>query len=449
MSAVATPDLSKPPGRTRSGFAVGLAASADSPVDRKGGIFKQGLIRGVSVCTRAEALGHGVWIDSEFLQSTADYLNEADKGIKARFTHPSLCADGLGNYLGRFRDAYVDGDQVRADLHMTEAGHKAKDGDMADYVMGLAEEDPEAFATSIVFTHDPNAAAVFVVENGGTGIDDWGQPLGDFQSPDPLNTDNLPHARMAKLHACDVVDEPAANPGGFFSNGDNFTAEIDLFFAYSLGLTDDRPRTNSLGIDCDRARGFASRFMSARGLTLTPKEDAAMSDTNETEAPAVEETPEVVDSTETEEAADTPETPEIESVQDEASEPEAEQPAEPEVVAEAEEPQPIAASAESDGQKFLDAFGDKGGVWFAQGKTFGEATELHIKEQAERIADLESRLAASDRGMDEPVEFDTVVVDEPADPAFEKQVAMWMRDGKTSREEAEKKAEQVLARRKK
>lgn len=445
MSAVAVPDLSQSPSRTRSAFARGLAVS-ESPVNREGGRFGQGLIRGVSVVTRADALGYGVWIDAEFLQATADHLNESERGIKARFTHPSLCSDGLGNYLGRFDNARVDGDQVRADLHLAEAGHKTKDGDMADYVMGLAEEDPEAFATSIVFTQDHEATQAHAVDNGGVlerDVDGYPRIVG-FKSPDPLNTENLPHARMDKLHACDVVDEPAANPGGFFSNGDNFTAEIDTFFAYALGLSDDRPQLNTTGIDCDRARGFASRFLSARGLALTPiQKDAAMSDTPETveaevEESAVEEKPE----------AETEELAAVDEVQEEANEPEVDEPAEPEVVAEAEEPQKIAASEPSNGQKFLDAFGDKGGVWFAQGKSFDEATELHIEELTKENEDLKNRLSATDRGVDEPVEFAAVDAKNEDDAEYQKQFDMWKRGGHSD-EEADRKAKEVLAKRNK
>lgn len=432
MSGLAVPDLSTPPSRARSGFSKGLAVDQSlAAVDREGGRFGFGLIRGVSVITRAEALGHGMWIDAEFLQSTADALNAAERGVKARFTHPSLCADGLGSYLGRFENARVDGDQVRADLHLAEAGHKTKDGDMADYVMGLAEEDPEAFATSIVFTHDEDAAVDFAAGH----VDDDGA----FQSPDPLNVDNHPHARLAKLHACDVVDEPAANPGGFFANGDNFTAEIDRFFSYALGLDDQRPQTNHLGIDADRARGFASRFLSARGLTLAKKEQP-MSD---------ETTPK-----ETTEAPTPAETVEVEVVEEE-QEPASQDTAEPEQVDETTEAEAEAKpeaneelSRARDGQKFLDAFGERGGVWFAQGKSFDEAMALHVKAQSDRIEELESRLAALPRGEDEPVDFTPAETVRDEDPAFETQVSMWMRGG-LNREEAERKAEQVLSKRRK
>ncbi len=66
----------------------------------------------------------------------------------------------------------------------------------------------------------------------------------------------------------------------------------------------------------------------------------------------------------------------------------------------------------SDGKKFLDAFGDTGARWFLQGKSFEEAQKLHadeLKERTEELteenAQLKQKLAAVDRGEDEPADF--------------------------------------------
>ncbi len=67
------------------------------------------------------------------------------------------------------------------------------------------------------------------------------------------------------------------------------------------------------------------------------------------------------------------------------------------------------------GQDFLDRFGEQGGVWFAQGKSWDESIELHSKAQSERIADLERQLTATG-GELSPVEF-SAEVDAPAKEA--------------------------------
>ena len=161
--------------------------------------------------TRGEALGHDLWIDASFLEDVRDEINAG--GIKARFTHPGLSSDGIGTKLGRFYDAEIIGDQVYADLHFQEAATKTPDGDLADYVMTLAEETPEDFGLSIVFEHDVQDMERLTDENTVNGR---------FISPDEDNKNNYEHARLAALRAADVVDTPAANPDGLFQRGQDF-----------------------------------------------------------------------------------------------------------------------------------------------------------------------------------------------------------------------------------
>jgi hypothetical protein len=68
---------------------------------------------------------------------------------------------------------------------------------------------------------------------------------------------------------------------------------------------------------------------------------------------------------------------------------------------EAPTPEQLAADRAREGGRFLAAFGERGAVWFAQGKTFAEATELHTAElqagaEAEQVArDEEAGQAAA------------------------------------------------------
>jgi len=69
------------------------------------------------------------------------------------------------------------------------------------------------------------------------------------------------------------------------------------------------------------------------------------------------------------------------------------------------------AEAAAPGQAFLDAYGDKGAVWFAQGKTFDEARELYVAEltaENKRLTDANAELTgkmAALRGEPSPVSF--------------------------------------------
>ena len=60
-------------------------------------------------------------------------------------------------------------------------------------------------------------------------------------------------------------------------------------------------------------------------------------------------------------------------------------------VTSAEEPQAalsVEATDKGPGQHYLDAFGDQGGIWFAQGVDFGDAQELFNKSLLDQIAEL-------------------------------------------------------------
>lgn len=273
--------LSKPLSRLRAAPARGVASSGSEPaIDREGGDEGAGIIRGIAVVTRGEALGHGIWLDKPFVSSVADAINKQSTGLKARFTHPGLSSDGMGKFLGRVKDGRMDGDIARGDLHFNKAAHSTPDGDLAEYVMSLAESDPAAFATSIVFEHDRGEEDRFVAANKDED--------GKFTSPDPDNAKHYTHARLKRLWADDIVDEPAANPGGLFHRGQEIPQEADALLSYALGLTTERPELVSLEVDTDRVVGFVSRFLDLHGLSVVRKENRPMAENPINGAPVPE-----------------------------------------------------------------------------------------------------------------------------------------------------------------
>jgi len=75
------------------------------------------------------------------------------------------------------------------------------------------------------------------------------------------------------------------------------------------------------------------------------------------------------------------------------------------------QPQEEERKARQECERFIEAFGDLGGRWFAEGKTFAEAMELYLAELKVRneqlraeVDELRRQLAAS-RGEPQPVEF--------------------------------------------
>lgn len=128
--------------------------------------------------------------DGLSLSSIMKLYGEHPNGLKSRFTHPSLSDDGLGKFLGRSKMPRLDGDLVRADLHLDETSFNTPSGNIGQYVMDLAKSDPGAFSSSLVlqkteeFRLDANKRRL---------LDKDGEEL-------------PPLWRPVKLHASDVVD---------------------------------------------------------------------------------------------------------------------------------------------------------------------------------------------------------------------------------------------------
>jgi hypothetical protein len=403
------PKLNTKPKYFKAGVSRGLLATNEQRIEREGGDYGAGLIRGASIITRGEALGHGMWIDAHMLEQTADAINNHPKGVKVRFTHPSMSGDGLGSYLGRAKNAFVLGDQVYADVHFSSAGHKTPDGDLAEYVMSLADNDADAFGVSISFQADFGAEDKFVAENE--------DEKGSFISPDPDNKKNYIHARLYDLRAADIVDEPAANPDGLFHRS-TIAHEADALLSYALGMSSDKPEMNSFSVDADRVTGFVQRFLAQHDLEIVPKQnkESSMEDNKQTQ--------------QVEESQTEPETNDVADEQ-QATEPEPQtEQAEPETPATEQPAQEELSEGRQECKRFIDAFGEKGGVWYSQGMTFAQAQEKYtseLKAECEKLAkerdELQSRLSDT-RGEDSPVTFTSEVgplKEGQADPEKQKQ----------------------------
>jgi hypothetical protein len=209
--------------------------------DGKNGVdIEHGAIFGFSVITLGPAAGHGMDIDELTLDQVVELGNAAKVGIKSRFGHPNMSNDALGTFLGRVKNFYKDGDRVRADLHLDKTSHETPNGDLGSYVINLAETDPDAFGTSIVFSGEKEMR-----------LNPDGTTKKDTKTGEALP----PLARVKKLWSTDVVDEPAANSGmfGFFAETVKPSAEMTAFLDKFLMNPDavekvasflDRYRTN-------------------------------------------------------------------------------------------------------------------------------------------------------------------------------------------------------------
>jgi hypothetical protein len=168
-----------------------LSASGNVGVDRESKTIK-GYV--VAQTGDFKTPGRGAF-DQSSLSKMVELWPE--DGLKSRFHHPTMSNDGLGKFLGRAVNPRIDGDKLRADLVLNPSSFSTPAGNLGEYVLTLAETDPEAFSSSLVLQADKTYT-----------MDDQNRPKRD------ANGDKYsPHWMPTKLHASDVVDTGEAVDG--------------------------------------------------------------------------------------------------------------------------------------------------------------------------------------------------------------------------------------------
>lgn len=169
--------------------------SGDFQIDREAGT-----LRNVPVITRGPAKGHGFDVDDVLIGQVAKAIrSRGATGVKSRLTHPAGPGifgggtDPIEVTLGRIKNARKvdDGRQVRADLHIGRYAANSPRGNLRDYILDIAEDDPGLIGLSIAFVPDEMA-----------------------ERRDDKDEKKAPAARLKELVAVDVVGDPAANPDG-------------------------------------------------------------------------------------------------------------------------------------------------------------------------------------------------------------------------------------------
>lgn len=191
-----------------------IYAQSASKVDRVNGV-----ISNVVVTTIGEAKGHDIHLNSKFLDDVVTLAAEYKQGIKARFGHPNICATALGTYLGRYKNYRRVDDSVLADLHLDKSAMNSPKGDLYNYVLDMAENNPDMFGASIAFKQG-EAIKTFEEENG--------------------KKVEKRFATIKALYATDLVDSPAATDGLFQAfHHDDFASQVTMFL-------DDHPQVFEL-----------------------------------------------------------------------------------------------------------------------------------------------------------------------------------------------------------
>lgn len=240
-------------------------------VDRKNHI-----IYGASLMQVGDLNDSRPWtVDAETLQQAEHFANQSKGGMKARYTHPNMSNDGMGSYLGRWRNVTVDGDTLRGDLHIAESAFNSPNGDLATYVMDLADEDPEAFGVSLAPRLDSKAMEKLEAKDKRTPI------------------------RFSALRAADIVDEPAATRGGLFSIE---KVDLRLLPFQATMLLDAYFGDAEPSVIEGRVSSFLAKYLRTKGHDMStetaPAEATEEVTTTETTDTALAEQPETVTTTE-------------------------------------------------------------------------------------------------------------------------------------------------------
>jgi hypothetical protein len=255
-------------------FRTNRTAEMPAKVDRKANIIFGANLMQVGDLNDGDARP---WtVDAETLSQAQQFMSRGNNGSKARFTHPNMSSDGMGSYLGRWKNVRVDGGTLRGDLHIADAAFKSPQGDLGTYVMDLAESDPEAFGVSLATRLDQK----------------------DLEEFDRKRTGEKWPMRFSDIRAGDIVDEPAATRGGMFDlttpDLRNLPAQATLLLSTYFG--DAEPE-----VVRGRINAFLDRYLANKGPTPMADEKPVEEIVEPTETP-VEETAETA--TETEPTAD-------------------------------------------------------------------------------------------------------------------------------------------------
>jgi hypothetical protein len=205
--------------------------------------------------------------DRKAIRSIVKMGNEKTGGLKSRFSHPTLSDDGLGKHLGRMKNLRADTvlrqagtDEsgktlmkemliARGDLYLDQTALQEPPGGgkpLGQYVMDLAESDPEAFGTSLVLQ-----------KNDEYRLDKQGKPLKDG------NGDDLPPLWIpTRLHASDVVAEGDATNA--FLSADILAGLPDAIVRQGCELLDAQFAGQTREVVEARCSAFLNRYLAYR-----------------------------------------------------------------------------------------------------------------------------------------------------------------------------------------
>ena len=166
---------------------------------------EKGILSKVIVAQLGTVKSHFESIDQITLSQIQELGNAKENGIKARFGHPNMCSSSFGTYIGRFKNFQAGSDSVCADLHLDPVCKDCPSGNLYNYIITMAKNNPDMFGASIAFVPAESEISDEV---------------------------EFPVTRIQELLATDLVDDPAAT---------NSLFAVDSFSYQATAFLDSNP----------------------------------------------------------------------------------------------------------------------------------------------------------------------------------------------------------------
>lgn len=171
---------------------------------------EKGIIHDVVLAQAGPAKGHGTICEMPFISKIVEEGMKMSAGVKVHFGHPSMSEETLGAFTGRAFNHRLKGNQAIADIHLSQTAIKSPKGDLYNYLLGLAESEPDIFGMSVVTSgnryhqKDENGEYVEITwdDEGNSNYDSSKEVFETFEA----------------LCGVDFVDEGALTPNGLFSS---------------------------------------------------------------------------------------------------------------------------------------------------------------------------------------------------------------------------------------
>jgi hypothetical protein len=249
-------------------------------IDTSGIDAEQGILKDVVMVEEGPAKGHGVHLESEFIEAITAYDQKryAKNGLKARFGHPSASGETMGTQLGvfsNFRTREVKGKmQEIADLQLLDSAEKSPTHPgMKSWVLSMAEERPDFIMSSIVFRgsdyyqRDDEGEKVIMQEV----YDEWeGYTWENYDEDKPVFVE-FNAKKGAEHYYTDLVESGAATENLFSSQ-----ANPDFFVSQAHTFLDDHPALlQFVKQNPDKVHGFLQRL----GISISQPQQKKMTKT--------------------------------------------------------------------------------------------------------------------------------------------------------------------------